>query len=165
MSLKQKLQIFLDEHKNASFVKHLKSKQHKDLYEEILSYQLDIDLSNIQEKIYWIVNDQKEFPRCPICSGKLSFWRLPRGYSIFCSVACANKSEKHKKNIKQTKLSRYGNEKYTNIEACKKTKLERYRNENYNNMEQIKRTGLAVGKSLSGYKTPNYGLRRTDYGC
>lgn len=41
---------------------------------------------------------------------------------------------------KQTKLERYGNENYNNIEKNYNTKLERYGDKNYNNKEQIKQT-------------------------
>ena len=47
-----------------------------------------------------------------------------------------------KNKIKQTKLERYSNENYNNLEQIKQTKLERYNNENYNNNNQTKQTNL-----------------------
>lgn len=38
--------------------------------------------------------------------------------------------------VAETKLKKYGNSKYNNINKCLNTKLERYGNSNYNNMEQ-----------------------------
>jgi hypothetical protein len=43
---------------------------------------------------------------------------------------------------KKTKLEKYGDENYHNIEKAKKTKLEKYGNENYNNIEKIKETNV-----------------------
>ena len=44
--------------------------------------------------------------------------------------------------IKLTKLLRYGDSSYNNLEKCKSTKLERYGDENYNNMEKNRQTCL-----------------------
>lgn len=44
--------------------------------------------------------------------------------------------------IKQTCLSRYGNENYRNVKRAKQTKLERYGDENYRNDDLIKQTCL-----------------------
>lgn len=43
---------------------------------------------------------------------------------------------------KFTKLIRYGDSSYNNLEKCKSTKLERYGDENYNNMEKNRQTCL-----------------------
>ena len=50
--------------------------------------------------------------------------------------------DKFKDKIKQTKLEKYGDENYNNIEQIKQTKLERYENENYNNNKQTHQTNL-----------------------
>jgi hypothetical protein len=44
------------------------------------------------------------------------------------------------KKQRETKLIRYGNENYVNVEKSKKTRMERYNNEKYNNWEQYKIT-------------------------
>lgn len=56
----------------------------------------------------------------------------------YCCYECGKNA--HMKKIKQTKLERYGNENYQNIEKIKQTKLENYGNENYNNREKMKQT-------------------------
>jgi endogenous inhibitor of DNA gyrase (YacG/DUF329 family) len=43
-------------------------------------------------------------------------------------------------NIKKTKLEKYGDENYNNINQNKKTKLEKYGDENYNNRDKFKKT-------------------------
>lgn len=50
--------------------------------------------------------------------------------------------EKISLKCKHTKLERYGDENYVNVEKCKQTKLERYGDANYNNSEQNKKTCL-----------------------
>ena len=44
--------------------------------------------------------------------------------------------------VRQTKLKRYGDEKYVNVQQMKKTKLEKYGDENYTNKEKTKKTCL-----------------------
>jgi hypothetical protein len=46
------------------------------------------------------------------------------------------------KKQKQTKLERYGDENFVNIDKMKKTKLLKYNNENYSNIEKYKKTCL-----------------------
>jgi hypothetical protein len=46
------------------------------------------------------------------------------------------------KKVKNTKLEKYGNSNYVNIEKNKQTKLEKYGDENYNNREKNKQTCL-----------------------
>jgi len=48
------------------------------------------------------------------------------------------------KNMKRTKLEKYGDENYNNTEKNKKTKLENYGDENYNNREKFKNTMLDI---------------------
>ena len=43
---------------------------------------------------------------------------------------------------KKTKLEKYGDKNYVNVEKCKKTKLEKYGDENYVNVEKCKKTKL-----------------------
>ena len=44
--------------------------------------------------------------------------------------------------VRKTKLDRYGNERYVNVEKVKQTKLEKYGDENYTNKEKAKQTCL-----------------------
>ena len=50
--------------------------------------------------------------------------------------------EKVKEKMKKTKLERYGDENFNNLEKCKKTKLKKYGSENYVNIEKMKQTNL-----------------------
>ena len=59
-------------------------------------------------------------------------------------------SEEIKKKVKQTKLERYGDEHYTNIEQQRKTKKERYNDATFTNREKSAQTTL----KKYGYKSP-----------
>ena len=63
-------------------------------------------------------------------------------------------SEEIKKKVKQTKLERYGDEHYTNIEQQRKTKKERYNDATFTNREKSAQTTL----KKYGYKSP-FGCR------
>ena len=73
--------------------------------------------------------------------------------------------------VKQTKLLRYGDENYVNIEKCKLTKMKKYGNENYNNTTKneatcMKKYGVpnifhlkqnkTNGKQISKFQTREY---------
>lgn len=70
---------------------------------------------------------------CPVCGKETSFISISHGYHTYCSKRCAGiinsgKPEVQQK-VKQTKLERYGNENYHNMEKTKQTNKERYGNE------------------------------------
>lgn len=91
---------------------------------------------------------------------------LPKGSNIDINITCDNcqnkittKFNKYYKSTnylsddylcrkcnhikaKKTKLEKYGNENYQNVEKIRKTKLEKYGDENYNNSSKIKKTNL-----------------------
>jgi hypothetical protein len=54
----------------------------------------------------------------------------------------ASKINGFSEKLKKTKLERYGDENYVNLEKAKQTKLERYGNENYINRDKFKKTCL-----------------------
>lgn len=67
---------------------------------------------------------------CEICKKPTKYYGMKRGYARFCGKSHASKSTNDKpevrKKIKQTLLTRYGNENYVNYEKCRETKKERY---------------------------------------
>ena len=106
-------------------------------------------------------------PACKVegCNGVPEFWNFKKGYAPYCSMRCAQISpdvnEKRKetqykkfggfafvteegyKKAKKTKLERYGNENYLNMEKAKKTKQERYGADNYASVkEKLRKTNL-----------------------
>lgn len=102
---------------------------------------------------------------CPVCGNKNKFLKYTKGYSNHCSVKCAHNSDivknktlktceerygvkyttqsrQMKDKSNQTKLQKYGDEKYNNRPKMKQTKKERYGDENYHNIEKMKKTNL-----------------------
>lgn len=142
------------------------SKNYPELNFEILNYskKINIDLS-FKEKIWFYYNNLNERPKCITCGSEIKFRnRFDKPYGEFCSLKCINENKEemikrqkktfnqkynidfypqHKDFIikrKKTKLRKYGDENYSNIEQSKKTRLKKYGNENYNNWDQYKVT-------------------------
>lgn len=144
------------------------SKNYPNEYFLISEYcsNINIDLS-FKEKIWFYFNKLTERPKCKTCGNDVKFKKsLNKAYGDFCSVECINNNKEemirrqkktfnekygidffpqHKEFIKKqrkTKLSRYGNENYVNIEKRKKTNLNKHGDENYNNVKKRKKTTL-----------------------
>ena len=67
----------------------------------------------------------------------------PEGFYRGRIVKWSEESKKKKaQSTYQTKLERYGDKNYNNMEKNRKTKLEKYGDENYNNSDKIKQTCL-----------------------
>ncbi|MFW6121863.1 MAG: DUF7487 domain-containing protein, partial [Petrotogales bacterium] len=98
---------------------------------------------------------------CLECGKETNFISFSKGYHIFCSSFCSNRSQETKDKIKQTKIRRYGNENFVNVKKSKetwknKTQEEKdnivnlrkktneiiYGNENFTNREKFKETCL-----------------------
>ena len=115
---------------------------------------------NPQESLYLLSHNMDGPPKCPICSNIIVF---NRGYNKTCSKECSKKlillnSQKTllkrygvinigqsniiKEKVKQTKLKRYGEPYYHNVNKMKQTKLERYGATNYVNPDKMKQTKL-----------------------
>jgi endogenous inhibitor of DNA gyrase (YacG/DUF329 family) len=142
------------------------SKNHSELYSKILNYskKFNINLS-FKEKIWFYYNNLNERPKCKTCGREIKFRnRFDKPYGEFCSLKCINENKEemikrqkktfnrkynvdfypqHKEFIikqRKTKLEKYGDENYNNLEQSKKTRLKKYGNENYNNWNQYKIT-------------------------
>lgn len=158
------------------------SKNHPVLYKSIIDYceRLDIEL-NFKEKIWFFYNQLQKRPKCLTCNNELKFRnRFDKPYGEFCSLKCINSNKEEMLNRiknsiqkkyqvdffpqhsdfiskqKQTKLERYGDENYNNLNKGKKTKLEKYGNENYNNIEKYKITCMEKYGDDNYSKTNNY---------
>ncbi len=145
------------------------SKHHPEEYHLIQKHFDSLNLSDngFKEKIWLFYNNLKERPKCLTCGKEIKFSnRFDRGYGDFCSLDCVNnnipemltrikKTNQKKFNVdfypshkdfipkrKKTKLERYGNENYNNINKCQQTKMERYGDKNYNNLNKMQSTCL-----------------------
>lgn len=152
------------------------SKNYPDEYTKIIEYSRGINLElPFKEKIWFYYNNLTERPKCITCGSEIKFRnRFDKPYGEFCTLSCINnnpnemkkrisKTLKEKygvnyypqhnefvKKQKQTKLEKYGNENFSNIEKQKQTKLEKYGNITYNNFDKYKNT------CLERYGTNNY---------
>jgi hypothetical protein len=144
------------------------NKNHPELHKSITDHcdNLPLELP-FKEKLWFYFHKLTERPKCVSCGGDIKFRnRLDKPYGEFCSLSCINNDKgemakrqkktfqkkygvdfypEHKGFIdkqKKTKLERYGDEKYNNVEKGKETKKKRYGNENYNNQDQNKKTCL-----------------------
>lgn len=142
------------------------SKNHPELYNNIISYSKNLNLElSFKEKIYFFYNNLTERPKCLTCNSEIKFRdRFDKPYGEFCTISCFNSNKDEmvnriKKSInekygvdffpqhdefitkqKHTKLVKFGNENYNNLEKSKKTKLEKYGNHNFNNYDKYKET-------------------------
>lgn len=144
------------------------SKNLPDLYNMIINHQIDSNSEiSFKERLWMYFHNKSNRPKCVNCCKEVSFRnRLDNPYGEFCSLECfnSNKTEMIKRQNKTfqkkysvdfytqtkdfitkqklTKLIRYGNENYNNIQKNKETKKIKYGNENYNNLDQYKITCL-----------------------
>lgn len=91
---------------------------------EVTPWVKDQSRKSIRERVYCILNDIKETPKCPVCGVENHFLRSGR-YSVACSPSCGIKNQDTQKNTLNTHLKRYG-KRFTNPEKAKSTCLERY---------------------------------------
>jgi hypothetical protein len=100
---------------------------------EIKSYT-HIKKHKISSKEYFDTYIRKENEGyCLNCGKETTFISITNGYHDYCSKICSgiinNQKQEVKDKIKQTKLIRYGDENYHNMEKTKQTNKERYGNE------------------------------------
>lgn len=160
-------------------------------------------ISSLQNYYDIFINELwgNDIKKCKFCSNDTKFISIFEGYKFFCSHQCSVSTEEykmlnltnHKKSllekygvehssqisgyanrVKKTKLERYGDENYVNIEKAKKTNLEKYGVEHYVQSkkikEQIKQTSLkkygvehytqneAVKKKIKEINLERYGV-------
>lgn len=107
----------------------------------------------IDAKSYYLKWISHEIPKCVDCENEAKFLNLTVGFNLRCSRCnqrylqkefYSNLSPEKKKEIsdknKATKMKKYNNPNYNNIEKNRKTKLQRYGDENYNNRKKAKIT-------------------------
>lgn len=84
-----------------------------------------VDSDSLLETIYRIKNNIHIRPVCPVCGGHLSYIGSGK-YRSHCSVKCSSLDKNVQYKLKQTKLEKYGDENYVNIEKFKNTCLIKY---------------------------------------
>ena len=158
------------------------SNNHPQLYQKIIDYSINISLElTFKEKIWFYYNNLSERPKCLTCNSGLKFRnRFDNPYGEFCSLKCINGNKlemvkrqketfqkkygidfypQHKDFMtkqKETKLIKFGDENYNNLEKNRKTRVEKYGDKNYNNFEKYKQTCLEKYGNENYSKTNNY---------
>jgi hypothetical protein len=133
----------------------------------------------LKERIYYIINNISVNHECPVCNVYIP---LTSKIQTYCSTACVNRSDNHKKAVrdacqekfgsdspfgdndvqtksKQTNLERYGHENpFSNNEIkdkIKKTNLDRYGHENPFGSDEIKDKIKKTNLDRYGHENPN----------
>ncbi len=76
----------------------LKSK-HKEIYNYILKITQNLTKSdNFSERAYYFIHNLKTNPKCPECNKDVKYINNQKGFQIFCSIKCSNKSKERREN-------------------------------------------------------------------
>ena len=108
--------------------------------------------SLFRNRLYCILNNIFEPIKCKNCGKETSFGKI--SFNIFCSKKCAAifNGIAGSSKTKNTKLQRYGNSKYNNIEKMRQTKKIKYGNEYYTNSEKAIKTKIKNNTTLKNPK-------------
>ncbi len=143
-------------------------KQHEKELNEILEITsfLDHTIAKLQHRIFCIINNINEHPKCIVCGKNVKYHDKYGGYfKETCCKLCGSKNPKRTEKTKQTNLEKYGVENVSQNDKIKKkisdiqlnmskekkldkliktkeTKLKNYDNENFTNREKAKQTNL-----------------------
>ena len=126
--MNKKIKLILSEFGLKHFSAHIIKKE-QNLKDQIMKETsfLKEDVS-FSERVYCILNNIKSKKICE-CGAALKFKSMKVGYSKYCSVLCARRSEKAKEEIRKTCLEKYGAVSYVSSkigkEAIKETNLRR----------------------------------------
>lgn len=140
-------------------------KNHELVYNIIKERTVYLDENtNFPERIYHIINDLSEKPRCnhPDCNNYLKFYTFKNPYKQACSNVCG---VYFNKNIK---LERYGDANYNNAEKMLKTKEE---NDSYTLMKEnhkktcLERFGVEHHWQLPEIREKMIDTFMENYGC
>ena len=105
---KKEILSYLKEHKCYSAEKSFR-KRFPIEYSEILLLEFPNNFVFTQKLYHYLHNDMTfDIGICPICGKRTSFLQFKRGYSKYCSLICAGKSEEKKQHMEQTNLKKYG---------------------------------------------------------
>ena len=105
------------------------------------------NFSSFKETIYRIKYKIYEKPTCFVCGKPVKFYgKSNYVYGKYCSKECKHNGEVGKL-MKLTKLKRYGDENYVNIEKMKQTCLERYGVESPFQLEENKNKARISSKT------------------
>ena len=79
----------------------------------------------LKTKVYWLLFDMKELPRCLACGKEIrgkDIRNMRDGFPIHCSPACARRSDHSRKAYKETCMVKYGVENVSTLRSVKAKK-------------------------------------------
>lgn len=131
----------------------LKMKEFK-FVEYVNSYTDNKEVTRWIEKVYLIVSNLNDRPKCKSCDNLVSFKSITDGYLTYCGSSCAASDTDTQNKVKSTMLERYGVENSSlSSEIQKKKKqncLEKYGVESTNQVEEIKEKMLNTTRERYG---------------
>ena len=77
-------------------------------FNEYYDFIISLPPQKFQEKLYWYINDIKEYPKCKCCGNLVKFRCFSQGYRTYCSSKCQNSDPDKINRTKQTNLEKYG---------------------------------------------------------
>ena len=77
-------------------------------FNEYYDFIISLPPQKFQEKLYWYINDIKEYPKCKCCGKLVKFRCFTQGYRTYCSSKCQNSDPDKINRTKQTNLEKYG---------------------------------------------------------
>lgn len=129
----EEIRKVIKEHR-CQYPKVLKQERYRHLYQYIIDNTplLNDEKYSFVQRIDWVVNEMKEFPRCKnkSCNKVLDDPEYFRGssfrYREHCCMSCSTSDNEVMKKVRATKKKRYGNETFNNTEKRKKTNIKKY---------------------------------------
>ncbi len=125
--------------------------------------------STFSRRIWHILNDIYEIPKCGYCHKEVKFIKFSKGYRKYCDQKCTNKArslkfkekygvetpfqlEEFKTKASKTNLRMHGNKNYNNREGAKQTCLEKYGKKNVSQVKEIKEKKIKTNLKKYGTK-------------
>lgn len=161
MHIRLLLKTYLCEIVNAHpfhYTRMLNSVKSKWILEQInkLTPKLQDPYYTLVTKVYWILNDIYDFPKCgrSCCNNKIlkNVNQIYNAKYTYCSNECNYHSEDKQIRTRKTKLDRYGNEFYYNSEQAVKTHRSNNNGE-YFSKESIQKIS---DTKINRYNDPHY---------
>jgi SepF-like predicted cell division protein (DUF552 family) len=151
----KKIKEILDSDKSINIIREdFCKKNYNDFYVYISSSFGDTH----QQRLYSLLNDIKEIPKCNICNEKeLRFINSEKGYSNYCSTKCTSNSPEVKKKRIDTNIKKYGTENPAQSndikQKIKDTFLENYGVDNPNKTKEVRDKIKATNQERYGSNT------------
>ena len=136
-----------------------KKKSHlKNFVEAVTSPFLSDPFYTFRTKLYWVVNDLKEFPRCKFCNKPLK-WKnvdsVQRGYCDYCSNSCAQSSEEVLERKKANYRQLHGVDCWHQLPEAKEQLRQKWKNKTKEEIDERTRKSKATNKQRHGDENYN----------